>query len=277
MVANIAGAVPARVGVRRADPRVLRQHRVRRRSDGQASRFPSDMSRWKYACWYVGANVSAARIGCDKPGARDRGDESPLPTRSHPSASPAPIADVATTGRTIGRTGPGPGVNASLTWGSLDEDTRFHFPLVSGLRPSRTDDRARREIVGRLSALQYRANRPHRLRITLAVAGFSMDDLQITQEDNQLVIRGRQTMTAGPCVPAPGIAARQFQRAFVIAEGIEVKGAWIDNGLLHVDLGRPQPEARVRRPPDCRPPWPLLHGTTVVDAKPAGGPNLTRD
>ena len=77
---------------------------------------------------------------------------------------------------------------------------------------------------------------PHRLRITLAVAGFAMDDLQITQEDNQLVIRGRHR----------GIAARQFQRAFVIAEGIEIEGAWLDNGLLHVELRRPQPEVRVR-------------------------------
>ncbi len=85
------------------------------------------------------------------------------------------------------------------------------------------------------------------LRITLAVAGFTMDDLQITQEDNQLVIRGRQTDdTAGRVFLHRGIAARQFQRAFVLAEGIEVKGAWMDNGLLHIDLARPQPEVRVK-------------------------------
>ena len=85
------------------------------------------------------------------------------------------------------------------------------------------------------------------LRITLAVAGFTMDDLQITQEDNQLVIRGRQTDDAGERVFLHrGIAARQFQRAFVMAEGIEVRGAWLDNGLLHIDLARPQPEPRVR-------------------------------
>lgn len=92
---------------------------------------------------------------------------------------------------------------------------------------------------------------PAGLRITLAVAGFTMDDLQITQEDNQLVIRGRQTDdTQGPG-PARvfihrGIAARQFQRAFVLAEGIEVKGAWLDSGLLHIDLARPQPASKVR-------------------------------
>ena len=88
---------------------------------------------------------------------------------------------------------------------------------------------------------------PSGLRITLAVAGFTMSDLQITQEDNQLVIRGRQTDDAqGRVYLHRGIAARQFQRAFVLAEGIEVKGAWLDNGLLHIDLARPQPEIRVR-------------------------------
>jgi HSP20 family molecular chaperone IbpA len=88
---------------------------------------------------------------------------------------------------------------------------------------------------------------PAGLRITLAVAGFTMDDLQITQEDNQLVIRGRQTDDVqGRIFLHRGIAARQFQRAFVMAEGIEVKGAWLDNGLLHIDLARPQPQVRVK-------------------------------
>lgn len=86
------------------------------------------------------------------------------------------------------------------------------------------------------------------LRITLAVAGFEMDDLQITQEDNQLVIRGRQNDdSAGRVFLHRGIAARQFQRAFVLAEGIDVGSAWLDRGLLHIDLVRPQPEVRVRR------------------------------
>ncbi len=92
------------------------------------------------------------------------------------------------------------------------------------------------------------------LRITLAVAGFTMDDLQITEEDNQLVIRGRQTDDSqGRVFLHRGIAARQFQRAFVLAEGIEVKGAWLDSGLLHIDLARPQPEARIRTIPITRP------------------------
>lgn len=102
---------------------------------------------------------------------------------------------------------------------------------------------------------------PSGLRITLAVAGFTMDDLQITQEDNQLVIRGRQTDDAtGRVYIHRGIAARQFQRAYVLAEGIEVKGAWLDNGLLHIDLARPQPEVRVRTI-EISKPGPTVDGT----------------
>lgn len=89
-----------------------------------------------------------------------------------------------------------------------------------------------------------------RLRITLAVAGFSMEELAITQEDNQLVIRGRQRDDPeGRVFLHRGIAARQFQRAFVLAEGIEVEGAFLDNGLLHIDLKRPLPEVKVRSIP----------------------------
>jgi HSP20 family molecular chaperone IbpA len=85
------------------------------------------------------------------------------------------------------------------------------------------------------------------LRITLAVAGFTMRDLGITVEDNQLVVRGKQTDDDTQRVYLHrGIAARQFQRSFVLAEGIEVSGAWLDNGLLHIDLVRPEVEARVR-------------------------------
>lgn len=85
------------------------------------------------------------------------------------------------------------------------------------------------------------------LRITLAVAGFSMQDLNVAIEDNQLIIRGRQNEEDGDRIFLHrGIAARQFQRSFVLAEGIEVKGAWLDNGLLHVDLVRPLPATRVR-------------------------------
>jgi HSP20 family molecular chaperone IbpA len=84
------------------------------------------------------------------------------------------------------------------------------------------------------------------LRITLAVAGFAMSDLNLTIEDNQLVVRGKQTDDDNRVYLHRGIAARQFQRSFVLAEGIEVSGAWLDNGLLHIDLMRPQVEMRVR-------------------------------
>ena len=88
------------------------------------------------------------------------------------------------------------------------------------------------------------------LRITLAVAGFSMNDLTVSIEYNQLIIRGRQVEEEENRVFLHrGIAARQFQRAFVLAEGIEVVGASITNGLLHVDLTRPIPEPRVRTIP----------------------------
>lgn len=88
------------------------------------------------------------------------------------------------------------------------------------------------------------------LRITLAVAGFSMDDLSVSLEDNQLIIRGRQAEEeTGRIFLHRGIASRQFQRSFVLAEGIEVKGAALDNGLLHVDLHRPTPEPRVKSIP----------------------------
>jgi HSP20 family molecular chaperone IbpA len=87
------------------------------------------------------------------------------------------------------------------------------------------------------------------LRITLAVAGFTMADLSITIEDNQLVIRGKQVDDTQRVYLHRGIAARQFQRSFVLAEGIEVRGAWLDNGLLHVDLVRPTVETRVRTVP----------------------------
>ncbi len=86
-----------------------------------------------------------------------------------------------------------------------------------------------------------------RLRITLAVAGFAEEDLSVQVEDRQLVIRGRQAEEDEDKVFLHrGIAARQFQRSFVLAEGLEVLGASLDNGLLHVDLVQPPAESRVR-------------------------------
>jgi HSP20 family molecular chaperone IbpA len=84
-------------------------------------------------------------------------------------------------------------------------------------------------------------------RITLAVAGFRDEDLAITLEDSQLVIRGRQVDDSeGRVFLHRGIAARQFQRSFVLADGVEVAGANLENGLLHVDLERSLPNAIVQ-------------------------------
>ena len=82
--------------------------------------------------------------------------------------------------------------------------------------------------------------------ITLAVAGFAPAELQVTVEDNQLVIRGKQTDEAGRSYLHRGIAARQFQRAFVLADGMEVAGADLENGLLTIRLTRKRPESRTK-------------------------------
>ena len=84
------------------------------------------------------------------------------------------------------------------------------------------------------------------LRITLAVAGFTADDVSISVEDNQLDIRGKQEEPEDRVYLHRGIAARQFQRTFVLAQGIEASTATLDNGLLHIDLVRPLPEPKSR-------------------------------
>ena len=89
------------------------------------------------------------------------------------------------------------------------------------------------------------------LRITLAVAGFTPDTLQVTLEDRQLVVAGKRE-DAGKAEDAylhRGIAARGFIRAFVLADGVEVEKALLEHGLLHIDLDRPQPDKLVKRIP----------------------------
>lgn len=88
---------------------------------------------------------------------------------------------------------------------------------------------------------------PERLRIVLAVAGFSEDELEVTTEENQLIVRGRQTDASEREYLYRGIAARQFQRMFVLADGMRVLGAELRNGLLSIDLVRPEPERMVRK------------------------------
>jgi HSP20 family molecular chaperone IbpA len=87
------------------------------------------------------------------------------------------------------------------------------------------------------------------LRITLAVAGFTMDDLDIEQDQNQLAIRGKQADDVERIYLHRGIAARQFQRSFVLADGIEILGAYLDSGLLHIDMKRVEPESKARKIP----------------------------
>jgi HSP20 family molecular chaperone IbpA len=85
------------------------------------------------------------------------------------------------------------------------------------------------------------------LRITIAVAGFTSDQLDTTVEDNRLIIRGKQTDDKSRVFLYRGIAARQFQRVFVLADGLEVILARLDNGLLIIDLSRRPPERAVRK------------------------------
>ncbi|MBN9020238.1 MAG: Hsp20 family protein [Rhizobiales bacterium] len=85
------------------------------------------------------------------------------------------------------------------------------------------------------------------LRITLAVAGFSRESLEVTVEENQLVIRGRQVDDRERVYLHRGIAARQFQKTFVLADGIEIISAELKDGLLAIDLARPTPARIVRR------------------------------
>jgi HSP20 family molecular chaperone IbpA len=87
---------------------------------------------------------------------------------------------------------------------------------------------------------------PERLRITLAVAGFTSEQLEVTVEEKELVIRGRQQEDKSRQYLHRGIAARQFQRTFVLADGMEVQKADLKNGLLSIDLARPEPARVVR-------------------------------
>ena len=90
-----------------------------------------------------------------------------------------------------------------------------------------------------------------RIRITMAVAGFPPDQLQVTVEHNQLLVTGRRDGDAreGAAYLYRGIAARGFQRTFVLADGMEVEGATLEHGLLHLDVWRPEPERQVRHIP----------------------------
>jgi HSP20 family molecular chaperone IbpA len=97
-----------------------------------------------------------------------------------------------------------------------------------------------------IERLAQDADNPERLRITLAVAGFTRDQLEVTLEESQLVIRGKQQDDKSRHYLHRGIASRQFQRTFVLADGMEVLSADLKNGLLSIDLARPEPQRTVR-------------------------------
>ena len=126
----------------------------------------------------------------------------------------------------------------------------FNSPLLLGFEHfERMLDRASKASAEGYPPYNIEQLGENALRITLAVAGFSIDDLNVSVEDNQLVIRGRledSDEDEGTVYLHRGIASRQFQRSFVLAEGIEVKGSTMDNGLLYIELERLQAEPEVR-------------------------------
>ena len=123
----------------------------------------------------------------------------------------------------------------------------FNSPLFLGFDQfERAVDRIAKNAADSYPPYNVEQVAENRLRITVAVAGFGADDLQVQLEDNQLVVRGRQSDGTERVYLHRGIATRQFQRSFVLAEGIEVTGAKLDNGLLSIDLERPLVEPQVR-------------------------------
>ncbi len=125
--------------------------------------------------------------------------------------------------------------------------TLFNSPLLLGFDHfERVLDRASKASTDGYPPYNVEQTGANALRITLAVAGFSKDELSVSVEDDELAIAGKQADDADRVYLHRGIAARQFQRRFVLAQGIEVQGAALDNGLLHIDLVRPEIEVRSR-------------------------------
>ena len=123
----------------------------------------------------------------------------------------------------------------------------FNSPLLLGFDQfERALDRVSKVAADGYPPYNVEQTGDHALRITLAVAGFGVGDLTVQVEDSQLVVRGKQGEDQGRVYLHRGIAARQFQRSFVLAEGIEVTTASLDNGLLHIDLVRNLTEGHVQ-------------------------------
>ena len=144
----------------------------------------------------------------------------------------------------------------------------FNSPLLLGFDHfERTLDRVAKAGAEGYPPYNIEQVSDYRLRITLAVAGFAMDDLDVQVEDNQLSVRGKQTDDPNRLYIYRGIAARQFQRSFVLAEGIEVAGATLDNGLLAIDLERPKVEPKVRKVPIAKTTAGNAGSRVTVDSK----------
>lgn len=123
----------------------------------------------------------------------------------------------------------------------------FNSPLLLGFEDfERVVDRISKSGTDGYPPYNVEQLSEHQLRITIAVAGFGSDDLTVQIEDNQLVVRGKREQEPERVFLHQGIAARQFQRSYVLADGIEVSGATMDNGLLHIDLERPILQPKVR-------------------------------
>ncbi len=124
----------------------------------------------------------------------------------------------------------------------------FDSPLFLGFDQfEKTFDRMRKATADGYPPYNIEQIGENGLRITLAVAGFTMKDLEIELENNQLTIRGRQQDDEERIYLHRGIAARQFQRSYVLADGIIIDGATLDNGLLHIDMHRVEPESRAQK------------------------------
>jgi HSP20 family molecular chaperone IbpA len=145
----------------------------------------------------------------------------------------------------------GPGKVANKDFATMSRVPSLSSPFLLGFDEiERALDRVAKAADGyppyNIERLARDAEHPERLRITLAVAGFTNEQLDVTIEESQLVIRGRQQDDKARQYLHRGIAARQFQRTFVLADGMDVLGADLKNGLLSIDLARPEPERVVK-------------------------------
>ena len=128
----------------------------------------------------------------------------------------------------------------------------FDSPFLLGFEPTRAlIERAAKAAAEGYPPYNVEQLSEDRLRITMAVAGFSPDQLQVSVEHNQLLVTGRREGEGreGSAYLHRGIAARGFQRSFVLADGMEVEGALLEHGLLHLDVWRPEPERSVKHIP----------------------------